>query len=70
MFITTVVAAILASNTPVPAASAPSAPAPATANANPRVCVVGTVTGSHLRQRTCKRLNDWRAEGFDPLAKR
>lgn len=73
MFIATVAAAILASNTPVAAATT-TAPAPATvpaaANANPRVCIVDTPTGTYIRQRVCKSLNDWRAQGIDPLAKR
>jgi hypothetical protein len=73
MFIATVAAAILASTTPVAAATTPApAPAatPAAVNANPRVCIIDTPTGSHLRLRTCKRLNDWRAQGIDPLPKR
>ena len=71
MFITAIAAAILASTNPVAATATPT-PTPAVkadATANPRVCVVDTVTGSRIPQRTCKRLAEWRAEGLDPLAR-
>jgi len=48
-----------------PVAAAVTAPAP-----NPRVCFVDTPTGSHLRFKTCKTLQQWRALGIDPLAKK
>ena len=81
MLITTVAAALLSitsapqpTATPTPIA-APVAPAPvvvaaAPARANPRVCLVDEVTGSRLPIRTCKSLDQWRALGLDPLAKR
>lgn len=36
----------------------------------PRYCVVDTPTGSRLETRTCKSLDAWLAEGFDPRAKK
>lgn len=48
-----------------PVAAIAAAPAP-----NPRVCFVDTPTGSHLRFKTCKTLQQWRALGIDPLAKK
>ena len=80
MLITTVAAALLSvtgapqpTATPTPIA-APVAPAPvvvaAPARANPRVCLVDEVTGSRIPLRTCKSLDQWRALGLDPLAKR
>lgn len=67
-------AAILSITTPAASAAAPapapatSAPAPAkTAKYNPRVCIVGQITGSLIRQRECRLLAQWRTDGFDPL---
>jgi hypothetical protein len=76
MFATTLAAAILSITTPTPGGAAPagapapagSAPAPAAAGSyNPRVCLVDQITGSHLRQRECHQLADWRKMGLDPL---
>ena len=36
----------------------------------PRYCVVDTPTGSHIERRTCKPLEGWLAEGFDPRVTR
>lgn len=33
-----------------------------------RYCVVETPTGSRIEHRTCKSLDAWLAEGFDPRA--
>ncbi len=72
----TIAAAILSTATPTASETPAPAPAPAaTAQASrvsrkPRVCIVDSVTGSHIPLRVCKRLNDWRAEGIDPLPKR
>lgn len=71
MFITAITAAVLASTNPVATAATPT-PQPAVkadAAANPRVCIDDIITGSRIPQRTCKRLNEWRAAGIDPLAK-
>lgn len=36
----------------------------------PHYCVVDTPTGSNIERRTCKSLEAWLAEGFDPRAKK
>ena len=36
----------------------------------PRYCVVDTPTGSNIERRTCKSLDAWLAEGYDPRAKK
>ena len=72
MFLATL-AAVLAASAPAIAKEAPAAPTSSQAEAAPskqRYCVVFQIPGSILPQRTCKTLKDWRAEGFDPLAKR
>lgn len=72
MFIATLAASLIALTDPTASAAAPApaaspvAPVPA----NPRVCLVDTPTGSIISTRTCKRLAEWKALGFDPLAKR
>lgn len=70
----TIAAAILSTATPTASETPAPAPAPTAqasrVNRNPRVCIVDSVTGSHIPLRVCKRLNDWRAEGIDPLPKR
>ena len=58
----------VASAEPKPDASAGTA-STATTHA-PRYCVVDTPTGSKLERRTCKSLDAWLAEGFDPRAKK
>jgi len=34
-----------------------------------KYCVVDTLTGSHLRTKTCLTRKEWLAQGFDPLEK-
>lgn len=58
-------------------ASTPAAPAPQVGQQAPAAqakptnyCVVRTVTGSHLRTKTCHTREDWLALGFDPMARR
>jgi len=81
MLITTIAAALLSATAAPQPASTPTASATPVATAaaaatlarpdyNPRVCLVDDVTGSHIRRRECKSLSQWRAAGFDPLAKR
>jgi hypothetical protein len=72
MFIATLAASLIALTDPTAgaAAPAPAASPVAPARTNPRVCLVDTQTGSHISTRTCKRLAEWKALGFDPLAKR
>jgi len=40
-----------------------------TATDKVRYCVVETLTGSHLRTKTCHTRKEWLAQGFDPLQK-
>jgi hypothetical protein len=79
MLITTIAAALLSATAAPQPASTPTASATPVATAaaaaaatlaHPRVCLVDDVTGSHIRRRECKSLSQWRAAGFDPLAKR
>ena len=58
----------LASAEPKPEANVETA-STATTRA-PRYCVVETPTGSNIERRTCKSLDAWLAEGFDPRAKK
>lgn len=44
--------------------------AAATSPHAPRYCVVDTPTGSNIERRTCKPLEAWLADGFDPRAKK
>jgi len=34
-----------------------------------KYCLVDTLTGSHLRTKTCLTRKEWLAQGFDPLEK-
>ncbi|MEG3088606.1 hypothetical protein [Sphingomonas sp. PB4P5] len=57
-----------------PTANVTSNTAPAqTTSAKPvtakRYCVIDTVTGSRLPQKTCQTREQWLDQGFDPLAK-
>jgi hypothetical protein len=72
MFIATLAASLIALTDPTAgaAAPAPATPPAVPVQANPRVCLVDTPTGSHISTRTCKRLAEWKALGFDPLTKR
>jgi hypothetical protein len=57
----------IASAEPKPDASTAN---PATTARAPRYCVVDTPTGSNIERRTCKSLDAWLAEGFDPRVKK
>ncbi len=73
MFATAIITSLLAVANPAVATDTPAptpAPKAASSTYNPRVCVVDTVTGSRIPHRDCKTLDQWRAEGIDPLAKR
>lgn len=59
----------IASAEPKPDASTATPATTATQHA-PRYCVVDTPTGSNIERRTCKSLEAWLAEGFDPRAKK
>lgn len=58
----------VASAAPKPDESAATASTAAAAPA--RYCVADTLTGSRLEHRTCKSLEAWLAEGFDPRVKK
>lgn len=66
-------AASVSGTTPTAAPPAPPAAAPIatsrTVAPTQRVCFVNQVTGSMIRLRTCKQLQQWRAEGIDPFAR-
>ena len=76
MLITAIAAALLSVTVAPQPSATPTPPAPAPvastvrARYNPRVCLVDQVTGSHIPVRSCKSLDQWRALGLDPLAKR
>ena len=73
MFATAIVTSLLAVAAPVAATDTPApaaSPKAASSTSNPRVCLVDTITGSRISRRECKTLDQWRAEGIDPLAKR
>lgn len=57
----------IASAEPKPDASTAN---PATTAHAPRYCVVDTPTGSNIQRKTCKSLEAWLADGFDPRAKK
>lgn len=70
----TIITSLLAIASPAAATDTP-APAPTpkavSGSYNPRVCVVSPpITGSRLSRRECKTLDQWRADGVDPLAGR
>jgi hypothetical protein len=55
------------SGTPKAEKSEPAAAS--TARGVTKYCVVDTLTGSHLRTKTCLTRKEWLAQGFDPLEK-
>ena len=52
-----------------PKAESPEAGKAPAATDKTKYCVVDTLVGSHIPQKTCLTRKEWLAQGFDPLAK-